>query len=558
MDVVSLLAEARQDGVSIDVIDDELQIEAPRSKKGWLRKLRPHKAAILAHLNGGAPDVGDDHDPVVTAYRPFPVEAFPESVARYIDAASAAIGCDPSFVALPLLACLARAVGNARTIRLKSTWCESAIVWAAIVGKSGSHKTPALAAAMRFLERREADAFKSHAEAAEKYEHELACYERDLAAWKRLKNSTEPPPWKPEPPTCERYITSDATIEALAALLAAQFDGVLVYRDELAGWLGGIAEYKGGKGSDLGHWLASWSAAPLTVDRKTGAVKLLHVPRAAVSLVGGVQPGVLRSAIGREHLQDGLCARLLLAMPDPRPVRWTEATVTQDVEAAMGAVFDNLLSLEPAADADGNPAPYPLDLTPEAKVAWVEYYNRHRVEQGDLDSDLAAAWSKLEAYAARFALIFQLCEWASGAATGDQIDESAMRAGIELSDWFGGEAKRVYKLFSETDDDREVRELVEWIQRRGGRVTVRDLMHSSRRYKPSEVAESALNKLVKLGLGEWNVDTETGGRPRREFRLLPLSPLPKARETSERATSGYGDTGNGAEKHTANGEAPKR
>ena len=78
-------------------------------------------------------------------------------------------------------------------------------------------------------------------------------------------------------------------------------------RDELAGWLGGIAEYKGGKGSDLGHWLACWSAVPLTVDRKTGAVKMLHVPRAAVSIVGGIQPGVLRAAIGREHLQDGLC-----------------------------------------------------------------------------------------------------------------------------------------------------------------------------------------------------------------------------------------------------------
>jgi hypothetical protein len=60
------------------------------------------------------------------------------------------------------------------------------------------------------------------------------------------------------------------TIEALAALLAVQFAGLLVLRDEL----GGIAEYKGGKGSDLGHWLASWSRVPLTVDRKTGAQRM--------------------------------------------------------------------------------------------------------------------------------------------------------------------------------------------------------------------------------------------------------------------------------------------
>ena len=102
-------------------------------------------------------------------------------------------------------------------------------------------------------------------------------------------------------PVCERYVTTDTTIEALAAMLAGQFDGLLVSRDELAGWLGGMAEYKGGKGSDLGHWLACWSGVPLTVDRKTGAVKMLHVPRAAVSIVGGIQPGVLQGAIGREH-----------------------------------------------------------------------------------------------------------------------------------------------------------------------------------------------------------------------------------------------------------------
>ena len=43
-----------------------------------------------------------------------------------------------------------------------------------------------------------------------------------------------------------------------------------------------------------------------------------------------------------------------------------------------------------------------------------------------------------------------------------------MTAAIELSDWFGGEAKRVYGLFVETAVDREQRELVDWIRR--GRV----------------------------------------------------------------------------------------
>lgn len=558
MDAVTLLRDAAAAGVNIEVVDGDLVIEAKASKRRWLDQLRPHKAAILAHLSGEPSPELDETSEIssngaVTAYMPFPTHTLPGPVGEFVVAAAKAIGCDPSFIALPLLACLARAIGNKRVIRLKQTWTEPAIIWAAIIGKSGTHKTPSLQAAMQFLQRRESESFAAHAEAAEKYEQELACYDRDLAAWKKLRNNTEPPPWKPEPPACNRFLTSDTTIEALAALLAAQFDGILVSRDELAGWLGGIAEYKGGKGSDLGHWLAAWSGAPMTVDRKTGAVKMLHVPRAAVSLVGGIQPGVLRSAIGREHMQDGLCARLLMAMPDLKPVRWSDATINPATEAAMGRVFDALLSMEPAADAEGNPEPFPLDLTPEAKVLWVAYFNRHRAELADLDDDLAAAWSKLEAYAARFALIIQLCAWAAGVASGDAIDESSMQAGIELSDWFGGEAKRVYGLFVESEEDREQRELVELIRRRGGAITARELMHTSRQYQPTEVADAALTGLARTGHGEWHIETATGGRPRREFRLSPVSPLPQVRETGDLSTSGYGDSGNAPQSH-ANGE----
>ncbi len=78
----------------------------------------------------------------------------------------------------------------------------------------------------------------------------------------------------------------------------------------------------------------------------------------------------------------------------------------------MTMVFERLLGMSSGADGDGNPEPFAMPLTPEAKEVWVEYYNRHRAELRDLDDDLAAAWSKQEAYAARFALIFQLCSWA--------------------------------------------------------------------------------------------------------------------------------------------------
>ena len=104
-------------------------------------------------------------------------------------------------------------------------------------------------------------------------------------------------------------------------------------------------------------------------------------------------------------------------MPDPKPVRWTEAIVDPPIEAAMADVFERLIGMTSGADGDGNAEPFRYAAEQWAKHLWIEYFNRHRAELADLDDDLAAAWSKLEAYAARFALIFQLCSWAAGERT---------------------------------------------------------------------------------------------------------------------------------------------
>ena len=524
MDPVELLNRARGEGVELDLVNGDLVLEAPRSKSSLVQELHSRKAEIIAHLRG---ETLEDESAVTVSiawkYKAFPAQILPRAIKEYVMSASRAIGCDPSFIALPLLCCLARSIGNNRVIRLKKGWTEPPVIWAAIIGKSGTYKTPALQLATAPLERKQNQAMNNFSEAQEKHAIEQAQYERDLQIWRRSKDNG-PPPRKPREPTCTRYLTSDCTIEALAALLSVQKDGILVCRDELAGWLGGIAEYKGGRGSDLGHWLSCWSAAPFTVDRKTGPIKVIRVPRAAVSLVGGIQPDILRRAIGREHMQDGLCARLLLAMPNVGDVVWTEETVNPQMESELETIFDRLSSLEPAADENGQSEPYPLDLTPEARVTWIEYFNRHRGELRELDDDLAAAWTKLEAYTARLALIFQLCSWATDEAQGDSIDENSINAAIVLSDWFGGEAKRVYGLLAESEECREQQELVQWIARSGGSITNRELAHRRARYRHPGAAAEALESLVKAGHGKFEVIRIDGrGRPSRRFVLSPVT-----------------------------------
>ncbi len=452
------------------------------------------------------------------AYRPFPVDDLPDAIRGYTTAAARAIGCDPAFVALPLLAALASAIGNTRRIKLKRTWCEPCVLWTAIVGDSGTHKTPALSAATAILGRRQDEAIAGFESKMEHHERDLLAYEADLAEWKRVKPGTRgEPPDRPDEPICPRYIVSDTTVEALADRLQYAPRGLLKVRDELAGWFGSFNQYKGGKGGDEAHWLTLYNAQPLRIDRKTGAKKLTYVPIASVGIAGGIQPDTLRRALGREHFENGLAARLLLAFPPKQPRRWSEATVSEAVEGELARIFDGLLLLDFALDEDRRPRPIDLPLTPEAREVWIDFYNRHGGEQAELSGNEAALWSKLEGTAPRLALILQLVSDANSMA----VDEVSMAAGITLANWFGKEGRRVYGVLGESEEERRHRQLVEQIQQRGGSVTPRDLMRSSRRYSDASSATAALSELVNVGFGRWEqtTTTEHGGRPAMRFRL---------------------------------------
>jgi len=470
-------------------------------------------------------------------YVPFPTDELPQVVADFIHEGAAALGCDESYIALPLLTVLASAVGNSRCIRLKRTWCEPAMIWAVVVGESGTLKSPAHDLAMKPVHRVQNAALKQYGDAMEEYNREKSLYDADLAEWKKKgRRNSEPPPDPPTEPVAVRYLVSDCTVEALAVLLEQRPRGLLVARDELSGWVNSFDAYKSCRGADVAHWLSMHRAGPLIVDRK-GGKRTIHVPRASVCIAGGVQPKALVAAlVGRyqaggvdeamdkpdkEHFDNGLAARLLFAMPPRRPKRWTEDELPWQTETALETLVGRLLALDMPEDENGQPQPRDVPLSPQGKKAWIDFYNAHAVEQAGMAGDLAAAWSKLEGYAARFALLVHLVRAESGDQTlvdAGAVDEQSIAAGVKLSRWFGDEAARVYAEIggdAESPESREQRELVRIIRGRGGEITVRGLMQASRSYRSSaEEAEAVLGRLVASGAANVWTDDHEGGRGR--------------------------------------------
>ncbi|MCW5756071.1 MAG: DUF3987 domain-containing protein [Phycisphaeraceae bacterium] len=472
------------------------------------------KAPEPQYNNGHAPPpvaVATQHAaPALPAsYEPFPTDALPVALAQFVREGSDAIGCDPAFVALPLLAALASAVGNTRSVALKSSWHEPAIIWAAVVAESGSAKSPAQELALRPVRERQHAAMQEHAEALEL--HEAAMAEWKAASGSRSSKATP----TPIPPVCRRFVTADITTEKLAHLLAENPRGLLLARDELGGWFGSFDRYNVGRG-DAAAWLEVFGGRALLVDRRgTGTT---YAPRASVSVCGTIQPGALRRALTTAHVENGLAARVLFAMPPRTPRRWTEADVCAATEASVSRVFARLYELEPDADD----APRLVGLSPEAKRLFVRFVDAHGLVQAERIGAEAAALAKLEAYGARLALVLHLASWAAGSGVDlDTIEPEALAAGVTLARWFGSEAERIYTMLDADGGDDARLALVDLIQRKGGTVTARDIARASRALASPGAAEAALDDLARAGAGHWVYPDphKHGGRPSRVFVL---------------------------------------
>lgn len=262
------------------------------------------------------------------------------------------------------------------------------------------------------------------------------------------------------------------------------------------------------------NWLAGW-------DRSTGSIEVVERPRtlgdgcrcstphryasterpesrerssyrtAAVSVCGGIQPGTLRKAIGTEHRENGLLARMLLAYPPSRARRWSEAAIRKDSVEPFMKLLRSLRKIEFERDRSGELVSGIVELSQTAKNLFRDFYNEHAKEQETLDDDLAAAWSKLEEYAARLELIIHVCRHASGDTVSErEVDEVSIEAGIELTRWFCRETRRVYAALEQSESERASHELADRIRRKGGEVSVPDVQGGHRRFRTSAEAET--------------------------------------------------------------------
>src|SRR5262249_47372680 len=133
-------------------------------------------------------------------------------------------------------------------LEVKQGWHESARCYVGVVEEPGSKKSPAYKIATDPLRHEQERLARQYDNAVELWKMKVAQYEVEKARWdKALKSGTaqaEDKPELPEEPIMEQIFTTDATMEALLALLARRPRGLIFLQDELTGWVRAMNQYR--------------------------------------------------------------------------------------------------------------------------------------------------------------------------------------------------------------------------------------------------------------------------------------------------------------------------
>lgn len=488
-----------------------------------------------ARLNG---TVFPEEDAPI-GWSPVPVGELPSALRDHALAHAEAIGCDAALIVLPMLAAVSAAIGNSACIGLDHTWKEPPTLWTCVVAPSGSAKSPAQDAALQ-------PTLDIERDAAAKYAKQLEEYRLDLAQWKGRQggksNSGDP---APTPPQQDRYRVGDVTAETLLAVHAANPRGLLLLRDELAGWLSGFDRYaKSGKG-DAQTWIETYGARPVTVDRKSNAENpVLYVDRPSVAIAGGIQPGILARTLRGEHFDSGFAARLLMAWPPSRIIHWKPTThgAVREVDEAYQKVIAALYG-QPFAVKETRTVPTVIPLSDRAIRAFQAFHAWASSKTARLPemSPLRAVWSKAPALCARLALCIELAERAQNARFGEvfvtsdtEITLLSIERAGRLTRWFLRESLRIYRRLelgteAMSAEDTKLRHLPESFTRDDVAKVwgFKDASSASKKIKGLMQA----SKVSKTGHGTYRRPTEGDGLTGSLTDLELLSeaqPLPSA------------------------------
>ena len=434
----------------------------------------------------------------------FPLEILPHAVQKFVVEQSRVVGCDSGALAMAVLASFSGALDHRFKLRMlrNGHWWVSPRLWILLVGDPSRKKTPIINVALAEIEEHQKRVFQTYHTRLKEHESALAAYD---------KKSGQPRPTAPDKPP--RYVISDTTIEKLCEILARSPRGLIVKRDELAGWLSSMERYggKGSAGSDRASWLQAFDGGGYAVDRISRGE--LYIENLSVSIIGGIQPERLAELHGLTS--DGLLQRFLPVMMGP-------ATFPVDEPPSRAGDQFRRLCLQLI-----RAQPAPQILSDEALPVFAEMrLHIHELEQvgGSFAKGFEGFLGKLPGLAGSLALILHLIPDPDENRLHPVSRKTAENVSRLVIEFILPHAFEFYRTAETVTDGDRLQRLASWIlTSEKMRVTCRDLTHNVRDLRGASPRDIQL-RVGPLVAGGW-LEPEVPGPECRAWKVTPAVAL---------------------------------
>jgi hypothetical protein len=473
----------------------------------------------------------------------FPVEALPTSIQEWLLRAARGAGVTPAHVAVPLLGIASSLIGTARRVRACRSWSEPLTMWVAVVGFSGTGKTPGLDVTRRVLsliergrKQKIAELQREHETRAQKAKAEKKRWEKAVADAVEANVPAPPKPagaTEPGPFVAPRLCLSDSTIERLAVLLEARPQAMTFVADELARLFLNMKRYSNGHDNEF--WLEAWNGKNFVVERQGRPPVVLDY--LLVGVIGGFQPDKLARAF--EGDDDGMYARFYFAWPE-EPAHQPLSNEVSEIEPEIQNALTRIVDL-PTGE-DGVFAPRTVDLSPEGLAAFETFRAFLAQLKRDLDGRDREWAAKGATHVLRLSATLAYLDWAMlGGAEPQSIGQQCVDAAVRLwREYFWPHSRVALRQIGLTEKHTNARRALTWIRaNQKAEVSLQDIRQDALgRRLDAEQTRSLLDGLARAGWLKL-VTTKTDGRPIHRWKVNPhlfpgASPLPESPERPER------------------------
>lgn len=475
---------------------------------------------------------------------PYSSDLLPQSVGDAVDDIAERMQCPPDFPAAAMLVAMAAVIGCRVGIRPRryDDWLVVPNLWGCVVGRPSLKKSPAIATAekrVRGVELRDAERMADVIEAAAVRDLVVEAEVKALKSKLLLAAKKDNVPNANElaeqihslesesPPISRRIITTDPTIEKLCDLLNSHPSGMLLWVDELVGWMRSLD--RDDKAGVRQQFLTLWNGhGKLNIDRIQRGETVVESP--CISLFGCCTPGGLGSyvaaAVRGGRGDDGLIQRLQITVwPDsPREYRHIDRWPDTPAQQSLREVFESLADLEPESftqhdEEHGSRIPWVRfdENAQEVFDKWDSAF-QSRVRCGDLPEAFESHLSKYGSMMPSIALLLHLAMGGRSA-----VSESAAEMAVRWCEYLESHAARVYAIA--TCPERQValpllKRLIAWPIDKPIRVrSIRE--HGWAGLGENDSIEAALDLLMESGWVQAEDHRPRVGRPTTDFILHP-------------------------------------